>query len=137
MTTGGMMADHPNLDLLRRGYAAYGAGDMDTINELFADDVVWHVSGRSPIAGDYTGKEEVFGFFGKLQELSGGTSSVEVHDLLANGEHGVAIVTESATRNGNSYQGRGTHVLHLRDGKVTEFWDAHVDQYSADEFWSS
>jgi uncharacterized protein len=130
------MAEHPNLDLMRRGYAAYTSGDMDTINGLFADDVVWHVAGRSPIAGDYTGKEEVFGFFGKLQELSGGTSTVQVHDLLADDEHGVAIVTESATRDGHTYEGRTTHVLHLRDGKVTEFWDAHIDQYAADEFWS-
>jgi uncharacterized protein len=130
------MADHPNLDLMRRGYAAYQAGDMDTINSLFADEVVWHVAGRSQLAGDYTGKEQVFGFFGKLQELSQGTSAVEVHDLLANDDHGVAIVTESATRNGRSHQGRATHVLHLRDGKVTEFWDAQVDQYAADEFWS-
>jgi ketosteroid isomerase-like protein len=29
-----------------------------------------------------------------------------------------------------------THVLHLRDGKVTEFWDAYVDQYASDEFWA-
>jgi uncharacterized protein len=130
------MADHPNLDLLRRGYAAYQSGDMDTINELFADDVVWHVAGRSQIAGDYSGKEQVFGFFGKLQELSDGTSTVEVHDLLASDEHGVAIVTETATRSGNEHRANATHVLHLKDGKVTEFWDAHPDQYSADEFWS-
>jgi len=130
------MSDHPNLDLMRRGYDAYRSGDMNTINELFADDVVWHVGGRSRIAGDYTGKEQVFGFFGKLQELSGGTSTVEVHDLLANDEHGVALVTESATRNGRSIQANATHVLHLHDGKVTEFWDAHPDQYATDEFWS-
>jgi ketosteroid isomerase-like protein len=130
------MTDHPNLVLIQRGYAAYGAGDMDTINELFADDVVWHVAGRSPLAGDYAGKEQVFGFFGKLQALSDGTSAVEVHDLLANDEHGVAIVTESATRNGQTHRGRATHVFHLLDGKVTEFWDAQVDQYAADEFWS-
>ena len=130
------MADHPNLDLLRRGYAAYAAGDMDTINELFADDVVWHVAGRSAIAGDYTGKDQVFGFFGTLQELSEGTSGVEVHDLLANDEHGVAIVIESGTRNGRSHSGQAAHVFHLRDGKVIEFWDAQVDQYSADEFWA-
>ena len=44
------MADHPNVELLRRGYAAHGAGDLDTVNELFADDVVWHVAdgARSP-----------------------------------------------------------------------------------------
>jgi ketosteroid isomerase-like protein len=130
------MADHPNLDLMRRGYAAYTSGDLDTISQLFADDVVWHVSGRSPLSGDYTGKEQVFGFFGKLQELSGGTSRVEVHDLLADDDHGVAIVTQSASRDGRTYEGRVTHVLHLRDGKVTEFWDAYVDQYASDEFWA-
>ena len=130
------MADHPNLELLRRGYAAYGSGDMDTINELFADDVVWHVAGRSPLSGDYNGKEQVFGFFAKLQEMSEGTSKVEVHDLLANDEHGVAVVTESATRSGRNHKGNATHVLHLRDGQVTEFWDAQTDQYATDEFWS-
>jgi uncharacterized protein len=130
------MADHPNLELMRRGYAAYTSGDLETIDRLFADDVVWHVSGRSPISGDYTGKEQVFGFFGKLQELSGGTSKVEVHDLLADDDHGVAIVTQSASRDGRTYEGRVTHVLHLRDGKVTEFWDAYVDQYASDEFWA-
>ncbi len=130
------MADHPNLELMRRGYAAYTSGDLETIDRLFADDIVWHVSGRSPISGDYTGKEQVFGFFGKLQELSGGTSKVEVHDLLADDDHGVAIVTQSASRDGRTYEGRVTHVLHLRDGKVTEFWDAYVDQYTSDEFWA-
>jgi uncharacterized protein len=130
------MADHPNLDLMRRGYAAYTSGDLETISQLLADDVVWHVSGRSPLSGDYTGKEQVFGFFGTLQELSGGTSRVEVHDLLADDDHGVAIVTQSASREGRTYEGRVTHVLHLRDGKVTEFWDAYVDQYASDEFWA-
>lgn len=130
------MADHPNLELLRRGYAAYGAGDLDTVNELFADDIVWHVAGRSPLAGDYRGKEEVFGFFGKLQEMSEGTSRVEVHDSLANDTHGIALVTESATRSGRSHQGRASHIFHFRDGKVAEYWDAQTDQYSADEFWS-
>ena len=130
------MADHPNLDLMRRGYAAYTSGDLETISQLLSDDVVWHVSGRSPLSGDYSGKEQVFGFFGKLQELSDGTSRVEVHDLLADDDHGVAIVTQSGTRDGRSYEGRVTHVRHLRDGKVTEFWDAYIDQYTADEFWA-
>jgi uncharacterized protein len=130
------VTDHPNLELLRRGYAAYSSGDMDTINELFADDLVWHVAGRSPLAGDYTGKEQVFGFFATLQEMSEGTSKVEVHDLLANDEHAVALVIESATRGGRSHEGNATHIFHLRDGQVTEFWDAQTDQYAADDFWS-
>jgi ketosteroid isomerase-like protein len=130
------MAEHPNVDRLRKGYAAYSSGDMDTITELFADDIVWHVAGRSQVAADYKGRDQVFGFFGKLMELSNGTSSIEVHDILANDEHGVAIVTGSATRGDKSFSGQDVHVFHLRDGKVVEFWDSPVDQYAADEFWS-
>ena len=70
-------------------------------------------------------------------ELTDGTSKVEAHDLLANDEHGVAFVKESGTRNGRNHEGHATHVFHIRDGKVTEFWDAQVDQYAADEFWAS
>ena len=130
------MADHPNLELLRRGYAAYSAGDLDTVNELFDDDIVWHVAGRSVIAGDYKGKEQVFGFFGKLQELTDGTSKIEVHDLLANDTHGVALAMESATRNGRSQELPASHVFHIANGKITEFWDSHPDQYASDEFWA-
>ena len=127
---------HPNEQVLRDVDKAQQAGDIDTFLGFFTDDVVMHVTGRSSLAGDYKGKDQVFGFFGKLMELTDGTSKVEVHDLLANDEHGVAVVKESGTRNGRSHEGNATHVFHIRDGKVTEFWDAQVDQYAADEFWA-
>jgi uncharacterized protein len=130
------MADHPNVELLRKGYGAYSSGDINVLNDLFADDVLWHVAGRSPLSGDYKGRDQVFGFFGKLMELSGGTSSLEVHDVLANDDHGIALVTGTATRNGKSFTGQDVHTFHLRDGKVVEFWDSPLDQYAADEFWS-
>jgi ketosteroid isomerase-like protein len=130
------MADHPNVELLRKGYQAYSRGDMETINELFADDVEWHVAGRSQLAGNYHGKDEVFGFFGKIIELSGGTARFEVHDVLANDEHGVALVTGSASREGRDFTGKDVHTFHIRDGKVVEFWDSPLDQYAIDEFWS-
>jgi ketosteroid isomerase-like protein len=31
---------HPNEDLIRRGYAAFSRGDMDTLRELFHPDIV-------------------------------------------------------------------------------------------------
>jgi len=130
------MADHPNVELLRKGYAAYNSGDMATINELFADDIEWHVPGRSELAGDYHGKDEVFSFFGKLMERSGGTSRVEVHDVLANDDHGVVLVTASGSRNGRDFTGNSVHTFHIRDGKTVEFWEAPLDQYAVDEFWA-
>lgn len=130
------MAEHPNVERLRKGYAAYSTGDMAVLTELFAEDTLWHIAGRSPVSGDYKGRDAVFGFFGKLMELSGGTSKVEVHDLLANDDHAVAIVTGTGTRNGKTLNSPDVHVFHMRDGQVAEFWDSPLDQYEADEFWS-
>ena len=66
---------HPNEDLIRQGYEAFGKGDMDTIRKLFADDIVWHAPGRNPMSGDYRGVDDVLAFFGKTIELSGGPSA--------------------------------------------------------------
>ena len=45
---------HPNEDLVRRGYEAFATGDMATLNEFFADDVVWHAPGRNELAGTFS-----------------------------------------------------------------------------------
>ena len=127
---------HPNEDLARKGYQAFSTGDMDTLNELFADDVVWHLGGRSPLAGDYRGKDEVFGVLGKFAELSGGTFKLDVHDILANDEHVVALVKATAQRDGKSLDDNGVQVLHVKDGKVTESWFHPGDTYASDEFFS-
>jgi ketosteroid isomerase-like protein len=127
---------HPNEELFRKGYEAFQRGDLDTIRDLFADDIVWHVGGRSQLAGDYRGKDEVLGWLGKNVELTGGTFRVDVHDILANDEHGVAITTVSAEREGKKLEdARGVQVIHIRDGKVSESWLLAEDSYTNDEFW--
>jgi len=127
---------HPNEDLARKGYKAFSAGDMDTVRTLFADDIVWHLPGRNPLSGDYKGQGEVFGLFAKNMEMTGGTFRLEVHDVLANGEHIVAMVVATAQREGKRLEDRQVHVLHAKDGKITEFWAHPGDQYAIDEFWS-
>ena len=65
---------HPHEDTLRTVYDAFGKGDIETVMGLYTDDIEYHVSGRSPVSGIYSGKDEVLGLFGKLMERSGGTS---------------------------------------------------------------
>lgn len=127
---------HPNEDLIRGGYEAFARGDVADVLSRFAEDIAWHVPGRSPIAGDYNGHQEVVGFFGKLQELTGGTFRLELHDLLAGDDHAVALVRASGERNGASRTFDAAHVWHVRDGKATEFWGMSTTQYEDDEFWS-
>lgn len=53
---------------------------------------------KNLVSGDYSGKEQVGGFFGKLMEPSDGTFSVDVHDIMANDEHAVGLVVPRAEK---------------------------------------
>ena len=128
---------HPNAELLRRGYDAFAEGDIATVLGLFADDIVWHVPGRSPLSGDYGGHEEVMGFFQRSMELSGGTLRVEADEILADGERVVVLTTVSAERNGHSWSSPEVHVWRVVDGKAVEFREFQGDQQIEDEFWRS
>ena len=129
------MTDHPNLVIARAGYEAFDRGDMAALSDLLSDDIVWHSGGSNVLTGDYAGKEAVLDFFSLLMRESGGTFRNDVHDMLANDEHGVALVTVSASRGGESFEGRVIYVFHMSDGKMTEFWAYPEDQSRYDEFW--
>jgi uncharacterized protein len=127
---------HPNEDLIRAALDAFGKGDLDAVRGSLADDIAWHSPGRNPLAGDYKGIDQVMALFARLFELTGGTFRLEVHDVLANDEHGVVLATAKAERGGKTLSDNGVQVFHLRDGKVTESWIHPSDQYEADEFFS-
>jgi ketosteroid isomerase-like protein len=128
---------HSNEDLVREGFAAFGRGDIDALrDQYFAGDIRWHVPGRSPVAGDYDGVAQVLEFFGQLFELSGGTLRLELHDVLANDEHAVALYTVRAEREGRRLEDNTVNTFHMRDGKITEVWTHTTDLYAIDEFWS-
>ena len=128
---------HPNEDLVREAYAAFGRGDMDALRDkFFTQDVRYHVTDRSLLAGDYEGVDQVLQFFARIFEISGGTFSFELHDVLANDEHAVALVTVRGERAGKQLNDNMVQISHLRDGKAYEVWNQATDQYAQDEFWS-
>jgi len=127
---------HPNEKVIRDGLNAFASGDLEAMKKFFAPDIVWHSPGRNQLSGDYKGVDETLGLFGKLFELTGGTFRLDVHDVLANDEHGIVLSTATAQRGGKRLNDNGVQVLHLRDGKVTESWLHPGDLYAADEFFS-
>jgi uncharacterized protein len=130
-------AQHANVERARRNYGAFAAGDMAAVREQMTDDTVWHILGHGALAGDYKGMDAVFGFFGQIMERTGGTFRIEVHDILANDDHGIALVTERAERNGKKWESRAVHVTHPdSEGRVKELWVFQEDQAAADAFWS-
>jgi ketosteroid isomerase-like protein len=130
---GRIMAEHPNVARIRDGYVAFANGDFAGLNELFAEDLLWHEPGRSQLAGEYRGRDAVYDFFGKLMQVTEGTFHLDLHTILADDEHGVALLVTTASRGGRSMMVNDAHVFHLREGKVVEFWTASTDQYAVDE----
>ena len=130
------MADHPNAALIRKVYDAFLKRDLATLESLFAKDAIWHVAGTSPISGEYRERDAVLTLFRRVEELSGGTFRIEVHAVLADDEHGVALTRATASREGKHLRVQGVNVFHVQNGKITEVWQASEDQPAIDEFWS-
>lgn len=123
---------HPNEQLLRREVKGVSAGVP--LEDFYAEDVVLHYLGNSSLAGDYRGHEGLEDFFGKI---GGVVSSLEreLHDAVANDNHGVQLLTVRAQRkDGRKHEWQVVWVCHFRDGKISELWGHVADQQALDEF---
>ena len=129
------MADHPNAELFRRGYTAFQNGDLDAVRALFAADIKWHTPGGGKFSGTRNGVDDTIGLFLQQFEESGGTFKVELHDIVANDEHAVALATWSAQKDGRSVSSNYTHVAHISGDRMTESWIFDEDPSKADDFW--
>jgi ketosteroid isomerase-like protein len=123
------------MTLVRRGYAAFNSGDVETLLDLFSKDVVQHVPGHSPLAGTYKGPEAVLGYYGKLAELTDGTFRADLVDVHGDGSgHVCATHQISATRNGAKRVTRGAIMFTLVGDKVTDLLELHADLPGDDAF---
>jgi ketosteroid isomerase-like protein len=130
------MPDHPNVDRVRRTYGAFNNQDLDAVAELLADDVVWHVPGRSPIAGDHHGREATLGYLGGLADLTGGSYQAELHIAVGDNEHVITVHHSSATRAGRRYDENEIVVFRFHDHEVVDIWQAPMNPYAHDDFFS-
>jgi ketosteroid isomerase-like protein len=117
-----------NIEVARKGYAAFNEADIDTVMDLITDDVEWHGGRQGPLAGDYKGKAAVLELFMKFGQLTEGSYKAEIHDVLANEEHTVVLGVSTATRKGQTREDRFVDVIHPdAEGKVKEFWRLFED----------
>ena len=125
------------MQLVRRGYAAFNSGDVDTLLELFASDVVQHVPGDGPLAGTYKGPEAVLTYYGKLAELTGGTFRAHLLDVHGDGlGHVLAVHQFTAERNGQQRIARGSILFSFIGDKVHDLLEMHGDLPGDDAFMS-
>ena len=113
------VSEQENKELIKKGYAAFAAGDVQAVMDLFDDDIEWVQPGQSAISGTFHGKSEVMEFMSRLAEKS---PTVTVKRLIAEGDTVIAIT--EVTVGGET--GEDADVFTVRDGKAIRM-EVHGD----------
>ena len=125
------MDDHPNAAAVRSAAErTEQSGDMMSALDMLADDVVWHEIGSAePIRG----KQALIERWSGIPE--GASITTETHDVVANDEHCVQLVTATATMGDQQLVYRTAEIYHMKDGKVTERWAFSDDTERINRFF--
>ncbi len=130
------MSAEENVKLIRRLMAANSEADIEVIDQLLSDDVVFHVPGHHPLSGTYVGKSEVYGYLGQVAALNeSNDEGFEIHSVSGDDDHAVSLVTGTIEHDGVLFVRPTVHVFHVNGTQVTEFWEASLDQHAEDQFW--
>jgi hypothetical protein len=130
------MAD-ANEQLVRDGYDAFSAGDMEKLSGLFKPDIVHSVPGSNQLTGDYKGVDEVLGLYGKLFELTDGSMSVDLKSVTVDGNKVASVHQNKAERDGKTLDGETTLNFTIDGGKIARIDEVPSDQAAEDAFWGS
>ena len=118
------MSEQQNIEIVRRGYEAFGHGDMETLLGLFDEQIEWVSSGPSdlPTAGRRTGRQQVAEFFTVLNDVFE-IQRFEPKQFIAQGDQVVVLGEDTSRIKATSkvIEGEWAHVFTVRDGKVTRF----------------
>jgi acyl-CoA thioesterase FadM/ketosteroid isomerase-like protein len=124
-------------EFLARQREMYAGGDLDVVEALLAEDVVWHVPGTSPIAGDYRGREAVIGYFRRRRELAGGSITVMKSGEAHHDEALVQLADGRASLGGERVVWRTAGVYRVAGGRIAEAWLVPLDQEHFDRLWGA
>lgn len=127
------MSEHPNATLVRQMGEAMMSDDPQAAAAYLADDVEWHEIGRAePYRGMAALAERFMGGDQPDWQITG----FEIHDIVANDDHTIALGTATATRGGRTFTYRTAEIYHVKDGKVTARWAFSDDTAAINEFFA-
>ena len=117
-------SDRDNVAIIEDLYAAFAAGDLDTILAVIDEDVVWIESEGIPYGGTFIGRDAVFeGVFGKIAEEWDGFTATVDETFAAQGDRVIVRQRDGGTfkATGKSMEAPAISIWTLEDGRVVEF----------------
>jgi uncharacterized protein len=120
-------------ELMSDYIAAVRRGDWDTAYGYFADDIVFHIPGRSSFAGDRHGKVAAAGYIEAIRNHhSEGEIQVELIDMLSSEERVALLVRERFLGEGEPVEIRRANVYRVAGDAIVEISIFEADQYAVD-----
>jgi ketosteroid isomerase-like protein len=125
------MGEHPNATIFRDLIDAFNSGDMATVAGVMDADIVWHaMGGVEAIRGSLALAENALNFPDEVNVTA------VVHDVVANDDHVVGLVSATATAGDQTFEYNTAEILHFSNGKVTERWAFSDDTARIGQFFS-
>jgi len=119
---------------MSRYVAAVQRGDWAAAYGCFAADVVAHVPGGSPLAGELRGRDAAIAYIEAARAKSRGRDvEVELIDTLASDERVLLMVRERFARDGGVAEIGRANVYTVRGDSIVEVWIFEANQYEVDE----
>jgi ketosteroid isomerase-like protein len=116
------MSDHPNVKTVNEMTEAIFDQDHDALAKIFTDDMVFHLRGPDPMAGDHAGVGGLLGVIGAWFEATEG--QVELDQQFCIGDDRWVAEWEHATmrRNGKALESRNAFVYRFDADRIAEMW---------------
>jgi len=131
------MSEHPNATLVRSTFEAFRNADVATIQSMLPAHAVWHFPGRGgQLAGTHRGRDAIFAFLVNVQALTDHTFHLDLHDVIANDRHAIALFTGHGTRNGKTLENPTCLRMRIENSQIVEMWEFVWDLYHVDDFWA-
>jgi ketosteroid isomerase-like protein len=119
-----------------RARGKFDEADMAILNDVFADDVTWHSTGRGAIQQDVHGKDGVLGAWRSVAAQSGDSFRLEPGMCYGDDEHVIGVSRISAKRGEKTLEMSEVEVFHMTpDGKISDFWGIAEDEDVLAAFW--
>ena len=126
---------HPNADVLRRFFAALGAGNRAAMRGLTTEDFSWTVTGASAVAGTHHGVEGLVDGVGHTAAAPGtGRTGFELEHILADDDIAVTIHRDFCTDDDDSPGPRYLLVVTMVDGRMDRVHEIPFDQEANDRY---
>jgi ketosteroid isomerase-like protein len=126
---------HPHAEIAKRVFASFRR-DPRTLASLIADDAVWTVVGRAPVAGVYEGRRAIFDLFRATQTLTDSTYLAELRWVLADDDRTVAVYRASGRRDDRELDIDQALFIRVEDGRWQEILAVPLDPGAFDSFWA-